>query len=309
MDFAALPPEINSGLMYSGPGSRSMMDAATAWDGLATRLYGAAAQCSSATANLAAAPAHADWLNGVAAQAAQTATQATKAASAYELALAATVAPAAIQANRMLRTWLAETNCLGQSSPAIADAESDYDHMWAQDVDTMHTYARASADAAAVTPFVSPPPAGVNSGQGGWGLRVAPQVISAGRQVISAIPHALDALYAAPPTAFDEFLSPVTPALSKLGSLCAPSDFAINHLNSLNKAAALRQAAMLLSRLPNRGRSATSGVGRAASIGTLSVPQAWIAKTPRPATPDRGRGYEPMHLVGTGERPKWPQTR
>jgi PPE-repeat protein len=35
MHFATLPPEINSGRMYSGPGSGSMISAATAWDELA----------------------------------------------------------------------------------------------------------------------------------------------------------------------------------------------------------------------------------------------------------------------------------
>ncbi|HXA90922.1 MAG TPA: PPE family protein, partial [Mycobacterium sp.] len=37
-DFGALPPEINSGRMYAGPGSGSMMAAASAWDGLAAEL-------------------------------------------------------------------------------------------------------------------------------------------------------------------------------------------------------------------------------------------------------------------------------
>ncbi len=37
MDFAALPPEVNSGLMYTGPGSAPMMAAAASWDDLASR--------------------------------------------------------------------------------------------------------------------------------------------------------------------------------------------------------------------------------------------------------------------------------
>ncbi|WP_236728208.1 PPE domain-containing protein, partial [Mycobacterium tuberculosis] len=32
MDFGALPPEINSGRMYCGPGSGPMLAAAAAWD-------------------------------------------------------------------------------------------------------------------------------------------------------------------------------------------------------------------------------------------------------------------------------------
>ena len=38
MDFAMLPPEVNSGRMYAGPGSGPMLAAATAWDGLAAEL-------------------------------------------------------------------------------------------------------------------------------------------------------------------------------------------------------------------------------------------------------------------------------
>ena len=39
LDFAALPPEINSGRMYAGPGSGPMLTAAVAWDELAAELY------------------------------------------------------------------------------------------------------------------------------------------------------------------------------------------------------------------------------------------------------------------------------
>jgi PPE-repeat protein len=35
LDFAALPPEINSARMYTGPGSGPMLAAASAWHGLA----------------------------------------------------------------------------------------------------------------------------------------------------------------------------------------------------------------------------------------------------------------------------------
>ena len=38
MDFLALPPEINSALMYAGAGSGPLFVAAAAWDGLAAEL-------------------------------------------------------------------------------------------------------------------------------------------------------------------------------------------------------------------------------------------------------------------------------
>ncbi|EUA29925.1 PPE family protein [Mycobacterium xenopi 4042] len=42
MDFAMLPPEINSGRIYAGPGSGPLVAAAEAWDGLAAELHSAA---------------------------------------------------------------------------------------------------------------------------------------------------------------------------------------------------------------------------------------------------------------------------
>ena len=42
VDFGALPPEVNSGLMYAGAGSGPMVAAAAAWDGLAAELGSAA---------------------------------------------------------------------------------------------------------------------------------------------------------------------------------------------------------------------------------------------------------------------------
>ncbi|CKP45269.1 PPE family protein [Mycobacterium tuberculosis] len=42
MDYAFLPPEINSARMYSGPGPNSMLVAAASWDALAAELASAA---------------------------------------------------------------------------------------------------------------------------------------------------------------------------------------------------------------------------------------------------------------------------
>ena len=58
MFFAAFPPEINSGRMYTGPGSGPMLAAAAAWDGLANELQSAAASYSSVISSLTSGP----WL-------------------------------------------------------------------------------------------------------------------------------------------------------------------------------------------------------------------------------------------------------
>lgn len=156
MDFGTRPPEINSGRIYSGPGSGSMTAVAATWDRLASTLYDIAAQYRSVTAT----PAHRcqatsylAWLSATAAQARQLATQAHAAATAYESALAAVAPPPVIETNRALRRCLALTNCLGQAGPAIADAEAEYEQMWAHDAAVMYAYAGASAAACAVTPF------------------------------------------------------------------------------------------------------------------------------------------------------------
>ena len=52
MDFAMLPPEVNSGRIYAGPGSGPMLAAAAAWDGLAAELQSTAASYGSVIAEL-----------------------------------------------------------------------------------------------------------------------------------------------------------------------------------------------------------------------------------------------------------------
>src|ERR1700743_1827668 len=114
MDFGALPPEINSGRMYSGPGSGPMLEAAAAWENVATELSSATASYSSVVAGLtdgswrgpaaaskgAAAATYVAWMNAAATQAQHAAIQAEAAASAFETAFAATVPPPLIVANR-----------------------------------------------------------------------------------------------------------------------------------------------------------------------------------------------------------------
>ena len=87
MDFATLPPEVNSERMYAGPGSAPMITAAASWDSLATEVSSAASDYGSVISGLtsgpwrgpasasmvAAAAPYVSWMNATAAQAEQAA--------------------------------------------------------------------------------------------------------------------------------------------------------------------------------------------------------------------------------------------
>jgi PPE-repeat protein len=220
MDFAVLPPEINSGRMYAGPGSGSMMTAAVAWDGLAAELRSAATSYSSVILGLtagwqgpssaamaeAAAP-YAAWMSGTAAQAEQTAAQARAAATAYQTAFAAMVPPPVIAANRSQLASLVEGNLLGQNTPAIVATEAQYADMWAQDAAAMYGYADSAAVATQLTPFTQPPQTTNPAGAAGQtpavthahGTSAGSNTQSGLTQLMSAVPQTLHS--AAAPTA------------------------------------------------------------------------------------------------------------
>jgi PPE-repeat protein len=161
MDFALLPPEINSAQIYAGPGSGSMLAASAAWDVLAADLESTAASYQSAISGLtsgpwlgpssasmaAAATPYVTWMRTVATQAARSATQAKMAAGAYEAAFAMTVPPSVVATNRSLLMSLIATNLLGQNTAAIAATETQYTEMWAQDAAAMYGYAGQSSAA------------------------------------------------------------------------------------------------------------------------------------------------------------------
>jgi PPE-repeat protein len=222
MDFAALPPEINSARMYAGPGSGPMLAAAVAWEGLAAAMHSTASSYQSEIAALTAGPwlgpssasmaaaaaPYVAWTRTTAAQAEQTANLAKAAAAAYEAAFAETVPPSAIAANRSLLMALIATNIFGQNTPAIATTEAHYAEMWAQDAGAMYGYAGAAASATTLTPFNSPSQSTSPGGSAAQAAAVAQAAgTSAGNvqgavsnvpQAISAVPAALSSLAAAP---------------------------------------------------------------------------------------------------------------
>lgn len=221
MVYAALPPEIISARMYSGPGSDPMLAAASAWGGLAAEMTSVATSYEAmitslaseewmgpaSAAMVAAAKPYLAWLSATAAHAEQSTTQARTAAAAFEQAYAMTVPPAMIAANREMLQLLMTTNVMGQNAGAIATVEAQYGEMWAQDSLAMHTYAAQSAAAATLEPFAPPPETTNLGGTAGQAAAVArANADAAATKTLSAAPKALDSLATsspAPATAAD----------------------------------------------------------------------------------------------------------
>src|ERR1700744_6167226 len=123
-DFGALPPEINSTRMYTGPGAAPMMAAAAAWNNLATELNTNADASQSVISTLTddewrgpspaalatAAPPHVGGMHTTATAAQHAANQAMASAAAYEAAFAMTVPPPVVVTNRVELAALVATN-------------------------------------------------------------------------------------------------------------------------------------------------------------------------------------------------------
>ncbi|CAM4471310.1 putative PPE family protein PPE29 [Mycobacterium basiliense] len=220
MDFAVLPPEVNSARMYAGAGAGPMLAAAAAWDALAAELHSLAGSYESVVGGLTAGPwvgrssmsmaaaaaSYVAWTRNTATQAEQAANQAIAAAVAYETAFAETVPPPVVTANRALLAALVATNLFGQNTPAIAATEAQYAEMWAQDASAMYGYAGSSASATTLTPFASPPattsPNGLSSQAAATALTTAAMAgnvqnsVSTVPQALSAVPNTLNSLAA-----------------------------------------------------------------------------------------------------------------
>lgn len=247
MDFALLPPEINSGRMYTGPGAGPMLAAATAWEALAAELELAAISYSEVISSLvghawsgaasaamatAAAP-YVAWLQAGSTKAEQAAVQARTVAVSYEAAYAATVAPAVVAANRALLATLVATNFFGQNTPAIAVTEAQYGEMWAQDAVAMYGYAATAAPACALPPIDQPPQTANPAGATAQSAAVAHATGTNGQtltQLNGAVQTALQQLVTpggtsnapvAPASGFEalgDILDPVTPYTSVIAS-------------------------------------------------------------------------------------------
>lgn len=170
-DFAALPPEATSAMMYSGPGAASFMAAASAWNALAADLTSTAQGYETVLGQLAgeewlgpasatmaqAAQPYVDWLTATAEQAERAAIQSRSAAAAFETAFASVVPPPLVAANRADLAEALQTNLFGLNNGVIAQLEAQYAEMWAQNAVTMYRYASSSALASKLESFTAAP--------------------------------------------------------------------------------------------------------------------------------------------------------
>jgi PPE-repeat protein len=307
LDFGALPPEINSARMYSGPGSAPMMAAASAWDAVAAQLESYAAGYSStlsalrglwyggASFTMAAAVApYIAWATATAGQAEQTASQARAAAAAFEAAFAATVPPPVVAANRIQLAMLVATNFFGQNTPAIAATEAQYAEMWAQDAATMYGYAASSSAATALTRFIQPPRTTNVAGPSAQAAAATHatsdstgQTQTTLAELMSALPHQLPTLATGTSTNASAADPSSLSSLPSLLSSTSPLLAAVNDFNTLTGPANL--AAAFSRTTSSAARGGTGAYRLDIQSSPAGLPPALIRPTTSAATTLRGR--------------------
>jgi PPE-repeat protein len=169
MEFTALPPEVTSALIHSGPGAESLIQASGAWQRLGTSLEESAGINAATLSSLAdawhgpsaaamtkAVEPYLNWLRTTAQQCQQMAIAVQDAIAAFNSARSSVVPVASVSANRTRLTQLLATNRFGINLPAIAETEDEYLDMWANNSGAMSRYEAASAQATTLPKFSSP---------------------------------------------------------------------------------------------------------------------------------------------------------
>jgi PPE-repeat protein len=344
LDFSWLPPEVNSERIFAGAGSGSLHLAATAWHGLAQDLQAAASSFESVVTALASGPwsgpasaamvaaamPYVGWLGAAAGQAAASAAQAVVAATAFEVAQAATVHPLSVAGNRTTLQALLKSNIFGFNLPAIAATEFEYVEMWAQDVGAMLGY-HAGATSVATSLASTSATADVSSWAGQLGTALVGAASQAGTQLasqgaglssmlstgIAAIPGVVTGVEAAasalPLSSVSQLgqiaMYPASMMMSPMMSLLQMAQSGSGGMGAAANAAALGAGAAAdmpklagdampaamkgIGGAGGLGAGMAGELGKARLVGAMSVPPTWEGSMPKGMTSAAMAGLGP----------------
>jgi PPE-repeat protein len=285
MDFTTLPPEVISALIHSGPGAESLANAAAAWQQLSANLEDAADNFASSLSSMdetwygpssaamvQSVTPYLTWLRTTAQQAQQTAAAAQSAAAAFNSVQASVVPTATVSANRMRLVQLLATNGFGRNLPAIAQTESEYQTMWANNSEAMTRYQAASSQASSLPQLTSPTSTTNPSALKTQAGSATPAATSSSGPTVSAATPA-----AALPTDFDPSAGLVGEVNTYINQFVS-SGFPINMLSYLaqnQSAQALAGVSSQVSQGLSEGENALGGAaanlggGAAGALGAL----------------------------------------